>query len=267
MILQFFLFVPITLGFAQDLGSLRIMNGTYAVEEQFPYEAGLLCYFAGFPNNPSLCGGAILSNRWILTAAHCLQDPDANLTQVRVQVGSLEAPGGDDILVNGSDIIVHKNFNRKTVFNDLGLIRLPKNLTFSSKVQPVKLPSSYRTYTGRSVFISGWGLTDNQTASESLQYLRTDVVSNKQCQSQWNKALKGKKKKVVSWTFVCVDTQQGMPCQGDSGSPMVLADGSKTLVGIVSHGLDPECKRKVPDISMRVSAFLRWINSNTGGLK
>lgn len=181
-------------------------------------------------------------------------------------MGGLEAPSDDDILVNGTDTIVHKNFNRKTVFNDLGLIRLPTNLTFSKNVQPVKLPSSYRTYTGRAVFISGWGLTDNKTASEALQYVRTNIVSNRQCQIQWNKALKGKKK-VVSRSFVCVDTKYGMPCQGDSGSPMVLADGSKTLVGIVSHGLDPACKRKVPDISMRVSSFLKWINQQTGGLK
>lgn len=79
MILQLLFIVPVTVGFAQDLGSLRIMNGSNAVEEQFPYEAGLLCYFTGSPDNPSLCGGAILSNRWILTAAHCLQDSDANL--------------------------------------------------------------------------------------------------------------------------------------------------------------------------------------------
>lgn len=182
-------------------------------------------------------------------------------------MGGLEAPSDDDIFVNGSDTIVHKNFNRKTVLNDLGLIRLPKNITFSKNVQPVKLPTSYRTYSGRAVYISGWGLTDNKTASDALQYFRTNIVTNKQCQAQWNKALKGKKKKVVSRSFVCVDTNRGMPCQGDSGSPMVLADGSRTLVGIVSHGLDPACKRKVPDISMRVSSFLKWIKLQTGGLK
>ncbi|EDW93594.1 chymotrypsin-1 [Drosophila yakuba] len=266
MILQLVLIVQLSLGFGQEIGSLRIMNGTAAKAKQFPYQAGLLCYFEGSLDEPNLCGGTILSNRWIVTAAHCLQDPKSNLSKVLVHVGNVTSLDDKEIVINRSHTIVHKQFDRKTVSNDIALIRLPKKLTFNKNIQPAKLPSAWKTYTGRKVIISGWGLTTTRKPSKVLQYIRAPIISNKECEKQWNKQLKSKSRKSVYSSFICIDSKKGLPCRGDSGGPMVLDDGSKTLVGIVSHGFDGECKLKVPDISTRVSSFVKWIKYNTGGL-
>ncbi|KAH8379965.1 hypothetical protein KR009_008227, partial [Drosophila setifemur] len=265
MILQLVLLLRMSLGLAQDVGSLRIMNGKPAGENQFPYQVGLLSYFENRMDTANLCGGAILNKRWILTAAHCLQEPNNTLSKVVVQVGSLEAPGDDEILVNKSNTIVHRKYDPRTVFNDIALIRLPKDLTFNDTIKPVKLPSAKKSYLGQMAIVAGWGITENQEQSKTLQYVQVPIISNKMCGRQWNKLVKGKRKKAVPNTFICIDSTKGLPCRGDSGSPLVLNDGTNTIVGIVSHGYDFECKIKVPDISMRVSSFLKWIQQETGG--
>ncbi|XP_017071334.1 trypsin [Drosophila eugracilis] len=266
MILQLFLIVQFSLGFGQEIGSLRIMNGFTAKDKQLPYQVGLLCYFEGSMDEPNLCGGTILSNRWIVTAAHCLQDPKTKLSKVLIYVGSLKT-NGKEILVNRSNTIVHQKFDRKTVANDIALIKLPKKLTFNKYVQPARLPSTKYKYTGRTAIISGWGLTTKQQPSKWLQYIRVPIISNNECERQWNRQLNGKGRKVVPYSFICIDSKKGLPCRGDSGGPMVLDDGSRTLVGIVSHGFDGAFKKRLPDISTRVSSFLKWIKYYSNGLK
>nr|XP_016934811.1 chymotrypsin B [Drosophila suzukii] len=267
MILQLVLIVQFSLGLGQEIGSLRIMNGTAAKVKQLPYQVGLLCYFEGSMDEPNLCGGTILSGHWIVTAAHCLQDPKSKLSKLLVNVGSLHSFEDKEIVLNRSHTIVHRKFDRKTVTNDIALIKLPKKLIFGKNIQAAKLPSTKKTYEGRKAIISGWGITTTQQPSRVLQYIRVPIISNKECERQWNKQLNGTGRKVVPSSFICIDSTKGLPCRGDSGGPMVLDDGSKTLVGIVSHGFDSECKLKLPDISTRVSSHLKWINYYTGGLK
>ncbi|XP_020809040.1 chymotrypsin-2 [Drosophila serrata] len=265
MILQLVLLLQVGLGFGQEIGSLRIMNGTKAKVNQFPYQVGLLSFFKEFMNEPSLCGGAILNEFFILTAAHCLQEPKAKLSKVLVQVGSLDPPGDEKaITVKASNTRVHENFNRQTVENDLGLIKLPRMLKFNRFRQPVKLPkNSMRKYTGRPAVVTGWGVTNTLGPSRFLQYLNVTIISNKECQRQWTKGLNGTgKRKDIYSSYVCIDSKVGLPCQGDSGGPLVLADGSRTLVGVISHGYDMGCMIKVPDVSTRVSHFLKWIEVN-----
>lgn len=181
-----------------------------------------------------------------------------------IHVGKVKSFDDKEIVVNRSYTIVHKKFDRKTVTNDIALIKLPKKLTFNKYIQPAKLPSAKKTYTGRKAIISGWGLTTKQLPSQVLQYIRAPIISNKECERQWNKQLGGKSKKVVHNGFICIDSKKGLPCRGDSGGPMVLDDGSRTLVGIVSHGFDGECKLKLPDVSTRVSSYLKWIKYYSG---
>ncbi|XP_001353838.4 brachyurin [Drosophila pseudoobscura] len=267
MILQLFvcLIAQLSLSFGQEMGYLRIMNGTTARDKQFPYQVGLLCYFDDSKDEPNLCGGTIISKRWILTAAHCLQEPRSELRKVIIYVGSLEVDESKPFVVKKSATIVHKGFNRKIVANDIGLIKLPKDLTFNDRIQPAIFPDLGKTYEGKMAIISGWGLTSKQQASSVLQYIRAPIITNEECEKQWNKQLKGKRRKLVLDSFICIDSRAGLPCRGDSGGPLVLDDGSRTLVGIVSHGYDAKCQVKLPDVLTRVSSFLDWIAEQTGG--
>ncbi|XP_067648083.1 collagenase-like [Eurosta solidaginis] len=136
--------------------SLRILNGQSAAACQFPYQAGLWLYDGG----PTRwwCGGSLISNEWILTAAHCMTD----LLSVNVILGSTtrsNTPVNFD--VDKNNFIIHAEFNDGTVYHDIALIIIPA-VTYTNATQPVCLPtraSSYPTYEGETVVMAGWGRT------------------------------------------------------------------------------------------------------------
>lgn len=264
------LLVSKSLGLSQ--GYLRIINGAAAKPKQIPYQVALQCYFSNSGNDPNMCGGTIISKRWILTAAHCLQERNVTLLKVHVVAGVTNIkyqnePGSVEMWVKKSDTIVHHQYDRYTVAFDIGLIKLPRDLKMNANIQPAKLPkrNDKNTYLGRSAIASGWGLTAKQEPSDRLQFITLKIISNEQCEQDWNDKLKGEKKLMLN-SFLCVDSTRGLPCRGDSGGPLVLADNSRIIVGIVSHGFDDSCRIKVPDIFTRVTSFVDWIEKYTGRL-
>lgn len=169
-------------------------------------------------------------------------------------------------VILAKDAIVHPGYNRDTVANDIGLLRLPRRLELNNLIRAAKLPKGKNTYENRSAITSGWGLMANEKPTEDLQYINVTIISNKQCEQEWNKELKDKKKLMVD-SFLCIDSTQGLPCRGNSGGPLLLNDATRTVVGIVSHGFDAQCRLRVPDIFTRVSSFVNWIEKHTGRLK
>ncbi|EDW68470.1 brachyurin [Drosophila virilis] len=253
-------------------GHLRIINGSAARPKQLPYQVALHAYFGNSGDEPSLCGGTILTKRWILTAAHCLQEPDTNLLKVIVTAGALnktrkDEPGHMELLVRRKDTIVHPLYDRHTVANDIALIRLPKDLKLGAYAQPARLPRGKNKFNlnGRSAISSGWGLTAKQRPTDILQYLNVKIIPNKLCERLWNKQLNGERKLILD-SFLCIDSKGGLPCRGDSGGPLVLNDGTQTVVGVVSHGYDDKCQLRLPDIFTRVASFNDWIEQHTGRL-
>ncbi|KAM8710156.1 hypothetical protein ACLKA7_016881 [Drosophila subpalustris] len=271
LVIVVFLLVSKSLGLSQ--GHLRIINGSAAKPKQFPYQVGLHCYFSNSKDDYSTCGGTIISKRWILTAAHCLQEPNVSLMKVLVLAGIININtqselGSVKTWVKRSDTIVHQQYDRYTVAFDIGLIKLPRDLRMSAYIQPAKLPkrNDKNLYVGRTAISSGWGLTDNQRPSDILQFIRLKIISNKQCEKEWNDHLKEGEQKLMLHSFLCVNSTYGLPCLGDSGGPLILDDNSRIIVGIVSHGFDATCRIKIPDIFTRVSSFVDWIEKRTGRL-
>ncbi|XP_022218701.1 brachyurin [Drosophila obscura] len=239
----------------------RITGGTLATRNQFPHQVGLLLYVQG---GAAWCGGTLISNRWIVTAAHCT---DSLTTGVDVYLGAHDRTNAKEvgqqiIFVETKNVIVHENWSAETITNDISLIKLPVPIELNEHIQPAKLPAkadSYNTYSGETAIASGWGLTsDSATAvTDILQYIEVPIMSNSGC-SPWYFGL-------IGGTNICIKTTGGTSiCSGDSGGPLILADGSNTLIGATSFGIALGCEVGWPGVFTRITSYLDWIETNSG---
>jgi len=207
-------------------------------------------------NSCWFCGGSLISNRWVLTAAHCTQG--ATTVQVRLGGTLVNSPG---LAITSTRLITHPSWSSNGIRNDIGLIQLPSAVTFTSRIRPVCLPRrslhANQNFAGQRAQISGWGRYSDSVNSISsfLRDVTVPIISNSQC----------------SWrppsTQLCVNTAGGRSsCSGDSGGPLQIrqSDGSYMEVGIVSYGAASGCERGIPAVFTRVTEYLSWIQQVTG---
>ncbi|KAK9758546.1 Trypsin [Popillia japonica] len=222
----------------------RIVGGKQAYEGQFPYQVSLQntskSHFCGGSIlneqwiltaahcTSHFCGGSILNEQWILTAAHCTRDKSPK--QLLVYTGSvLKSSGGTWHEV--AKIVSHKKFSMSLLRsgNDIALLKLMHKLEFSNLVQPIQLETADNKPV-RGV-VSGWGRIYNMSrpeTSEHLLYVEAETMTNQECQSY----------AVVSKNLICTVPEVGKGvCKGDSGGPMVA---NKKQIGIVSF-VDFDC--------------------------
>ncbi|XP_032575303.1 serine protease 1 [Drosophila sechellia] len=231
----------------------RITNGKDAVAGQFPYQVGL-----SFSSSASSwwCGGSIIGNKWVLTAAHCT-DGAASVT---IYYGATVRTRPEFTqIVSASKFRQHENYMALTVRNDISLIQT-SSVSFSASVNKINLPaisSRYSTYEGKTAVASGWGLTsDSATAvARDLQYVDLTIISNALCQKTFGSM-------IVTSRVLCVATpNKSSTCQGDSGGPLAL-DG--VLIGATSFGSADGCESGAPVAFTRITYFRDWIKGISG---
>ncbi|XP_034482745.1 brachyurin-like [Drosophila innubila] len=237
----------------------RIVNGFQAIPKQFPYQV-LLNRQTDTEWEP-FCGGAIISKRIILTAAHCIED---NLNEIKIYFGAVERsnikePGQQHLLVQRNNIVVHPEWERRQKINDIALIKLPADLQFDEYIQPANLPDPNQSYENQTGVVSGWGDTSDQDPpSEQLLYFDTPILSNEDC-----KPIVHKYHPNIFFpsSWICIEPSKSCTCGGDSGGPLVIWSevANSTLVGLTSFAMAGECTVNSPDVFTRVSSFLPWI--------
>ncbi|KAJ8962485.1 hypothetical protein NQ318_000873 [Aromia moschata] len=226
----------------------RIIGGRNASIADYPYQIALL-----YDSTYMLCGGAILSPSWVITAAHCV---DYFESELQVRAGSSLADS-DGELVNVAQIISHPDYNATTVDYDIAVLKLSTNITTSNAV-PIPLPESDSTIAdGATVVVTGWGdIDENGTIPSVLQVVEVTFVSREDCQKAYVNVS-------ITERMLCAGVL-GIggkdACYGDSGGPAVI-DG--ILAGIVSWGSG--CGRaQYPGVYTDVRDLRSWIKEITG---
>ncbi|XP_037090168.1 trypsin-1-like [Pollicipes pollicipes] len=247
---------------------LRIVGGRPAPAGAFPWLVGVANFFGSIP----FCGGAIINERFVLTAAHCLMSRYPITLSVLVNK-QLRKKDANQIKFSIKRIIRHPDFSRKTLNADLALLELKESLReliLARTVWPICLPTapcgggsnSDACFLGRKVILAGWGsLKRGGPKPVELQYTSVNILPNGPCaESYIREDIR------VNDNMICAGLEAGGrdTCQGDSGGPMMLerSDGAFTLAGVVSFGLfcaSPD----FPGVYVRVTEFIDWITQES----
>ncbi|XP_045487423.1 chymotrypsin-1-like [Pieris rapae] len=233
-----------------DAQESRIVGGTDACESLAPYQVSLR---RTDRSDDHFCAGSIISETWILTAAHCTNGLETD--QIAAVVGTNKlSSGGDRYEIK--QIIIHENFDIQRLQNDISLCQIKGEFNFNDMVKPITLASRPKIRPGSRCVLTGWGFTDNQrTVPDNLQVLTVTVMSNKRCSQ---KLAQTNGLTPIEKTQMCTLTRESEgACNGDSGGPLVR-NGKQ--VGIVSWGIP--CARGFPDVFAYVPAYYDWINEH-----
>ncbi|NWY91427.1 C1R protein, partial [Loxia curvirostra] len=246
----------------------RILGGKSAGRGNFPWQA-----LTGINGRG---GGALLGDRWILTAAHTIFPKGGVQNNVSLEQLAEEADvflghtNVDELHKMGNHpvrkIFIHPDFNPKDEHNfngDIALLELKNPVTLGPTRLPICLPDATNTsfYThGHMGYVSGFGVDKNRISS-NLKYVSLPAVAQEKCQSWLDSNNKGIPM-VFSENMFCAGFLEGKKdtCQGDSGSVFTVLDresGRWVATGIVSWGIG--CGTGY-GFYTKILNYLDWIN-------
>ncbi|KYO28543.1 serine protease 55 isoform A [Alligator mississippiensis] len=272
--------------------TMRVIGGRGAQAGEFPWQVSIQSHGRHF------CGGMIISSWWILSAAHCFEDeapPD-----LTVAVGVVNLKSHQREMKKLDKLIVHEDFNKLTLDNDIALLLLDSPIRLNEHKVPVCLPLIHDLRTWKNCWVAGWGTTvagDKTKTTTMLQKVEMQLISQKQC-AQWISQLTD--------NMLCAGYEEGGKdaCQckrrttpggrsrdrsqrtppfhgsahptdptigpllwsgGDSGGPLVCTYGNIRrwfAVGIVSWGQNC-AERHSPGMYTIIINYLFWIQKKT----
>ncbi|XP_018394859.1 PREDICTED: trypsin-1-like [Cyphomyrmex costatus] len=229
----------------------RIVNGKDAKAGEIPHQVSLQYKDSSF----HFCGGSILNNNYVITAAHCavaIESPSS----VKVIVGTLNLihPKSEHNVVK---IIVHEEYDSlNSWINDIALLQVETPFVISTTVGHVPLPpKGYEIKTNDIAIVSGWGrLWQGGPTTVKLQRVNIFIADRAYCRYMYNQISYN-----IYATQVCAydaSIEKGS-CHGDSGGPLTI-EGK--LIGLVSWA-NGCASTTYPTVYTSVVAYLDWIKS------
>ncbi|OBS71786.1 hypothetical protein A6R68_13637, partial [Neotoma lepida] len=205
----------------------RIVSGNPAARGAWPWQVSLQ------RSNIHQCGGTLIGNMWVVTAAHCFRT-NAHPRQWTLSFGTTINP--PLMKRDVRRIIMHERYRPPARDHDIALVQFSPKVTFSDEVRRICLPEASASFPPNSIFyITGFGaLYYTGESQNELREARVQLISNdvcKQRQVYGNEIKRG---------MFCAGYLEGTydACRGDSGGPLVVKDNKDTwyLLGIVSWG-------------------------------
>ncbi|KAM7015083.1 haptoglobin [Tautogolabrus adspersus] len=233
-----------------------------------PWQA--MVYLSDSVLDGGYAGGALISDRWILTAGRNLfirksrqdtrgKDPEIPKVYLGIS-GRVEAVESKQVAVQ--KIVLHPGFQNHTDWdNDLALIQLKEPVVMSDKVTPIPLPERNQDTLPGAGIITGWGFGIHLTPASSLKHLVLPLAEQSDCKREYGG---GDLTPAVDDNMFCTRPAQFQHnvCFGDAGGALVFQDDDTRDIyagGILSY--DKSCSRNSYGVYMKISAYLPWIHS------
>ncbi|GFG32018.1 hypothetical protein Cfor_08536, partial [Coptotermes formosanus] len=244
------------LGCGERNDGSRIVGGEPTNMNEFPWMVRL-SYFNRF-----YCGGMLINDRYVLTAAHCVK----GFMWFMIKVTFGEHDRCNDTNKPESRFVLRAitgDFSFMNFDHDIALLRLNDKVPITDNIRPICLPNNTdETYDGAQAIASGWGtVKEDGKPSCILQKVEVPVMSNQECRKNTKYS-----ETMISDNMLCAGYPEGMKdsCQGDSGGPLATEREDKKfeLIGIVSWGNG--CARPgYPGVYTRVTRYVSWIRENS----
>ncbi|KAM8786311.1 plasma kallikrein-like [Rhynchonycteris naso] len=236
----------------------RIVGGTNSSRGEWPWQVSLQVKFT---NQSHVCGGSIVGDRWVLTAAHCFDRLFfSDVWRIYGGVFNLSEITKETPFSQVKEIIIHQKYNISENTHDIALLRLETPLNYTEFQKPICLPSKDDTNTiYTNCWITGWGFTKERGEIQNiLQKANIPLVPNEECQRKYRDY-------EITKQMICAGLKEGGKdaCKGDSGGPLVCKhNGMWHLVGITSWG--EGCgRREQPGVYTKVAEYVDWILEKT----
>jgi secreted trypsin-like serine protease len=246
-----------------DKATPKIVGGKPATPGAYPWQASLVVSNIPDAGQAHFCGGSIVNEKWIVTAAHCMTGLTPSHFQVIVGTYSLNT-GAKRYAVKRR--IVHGDYEKVAPSDsDVALVELEQPLEFGVSAKPTKIlePADEPTVLaeGAPLIVTGWGATkEGGNVIRDLREVTVPFLVNNVCSDPLSYG------KQITDNMICAGLTAGGKdsCQGDSGGPLVSTAAPIRQVGVVSWG--EGCARPgKPGVYTRISNFKSWIETCVAG--
>ncbi|TKS89884.1 Serine protease 27 [Collichthys lucidus] len=240
----------------------RIVGGEDAKDGAWPWQVDVQTSSARH-----ICGGSIITEKWVLSAAHCFPNP-SDVGSYIIYAGRYQLHGinSHQSTHRVKRVVIPYSYEEPHKGKDLALVELSSPVTWSDHVRPICLPTSGTLFPGgMQCVVTGWGNVRDEVPLPgigTLQQVQVPIISQSSCQEMYQTDPSNQVD--ILYDMICAGYQEGGKdsCQGDSGGPLVcqMLNGTWVQAGVVSFGHGC-AQRNQPGVYARMTSFSSFITN------